>query len=128
MARLSHAPHELSSIVSYLIRRPISKNAWSIVQRIVVGAAIYFVWQERNLRLFQGKRRTADVLFKIIIIIIIHNVRLKLIGLKFKNTRQVKEMCDLWEFHANIGASRENFGKRQHYGHSWGTLFGVPLC
>ncbi|GKE65844.1 RNA-directed DNA polymerase, eukaryota, reverse transcriptase zinc-binding domain protein, partial [Tanacetum coccineum] len=42
-------------------------NIWSIVRRFVHGAAVYYVWQERNRRVFGNEKRTAKELYKEIV-------------------------------------------------------------
>ncbi|KAJ0521408.1 hypothetical protein HanIR_Chr10g0470551 [Helianthus annuus] len=52
----------------------------NVVSRLVVAAASYFVWQERNSRLFTRNQRTAIVLSQEII----KTVRMRLMTFKFK--------------------------------------------
>ncbi|GJU02897.1 RNA-directed DNA polymerase, eukaryota, reverse transcriptase zinc-binding domain protein [Tanacetum coccineum] len=48
--------------------------------KVNIGAAIYYLWQKRNIRRVELKERSADVLFKVVV----ESVRLKLIGLTLK--------------------------------------------
>nr|GEV41393.1 RNA-directed DNA polymerase, eukaryota, reverse transcriptase zinc-binding domain protein [Tanacetum cinerariifolium] len=52
----------------------------SIIARLVLAASAYFLWRERNLRLFQKKKMTVDQLVRIIC----DTIRLKLITFRFK--------------------------------------------
>ena len=36
------------------------KRADAIIAKLILGATLYFIWQERNLRLFQQKKRSAQ--------------------------------------------------------------------
>lgn len=74
---------------------PINKTIWSIIQRLVIGAAVYNVWQERNLRQFKGKSRSIEDVCKIIKEV----VKLKLMSLKTSNSKQVVEVAEIWGFH-----------------------------
>ncbi|PWA58015.1 Gamma interferon inducible lysosomal thiol reductase GILT [Artemisia annua] len=87
MIRLDYAPNSLTHIVPYVCNRPINRSIWSILQRLVIGALIYFVWQERNLRRFQHKNRPVKELYGIIR----ENVRLRLLSLKIRNSKQAKD-------------------------------------
>ena len=92
--RLNHAPNRWSEIISYLLVRPINKSIWSILQRLLIGASLYYVWQERNFRIFQNHARSMDDICRIIK----DFVRLRLLGLNFNASAQVYEAACLWKF------------------------------
>ncbi|PWA58266.1 poly(ADP-ribose) polymerase [Artemisia annua] len=94
LIRMEFAPNSLSDIIRFVCDRPINRSVWSILQRLVIGALVYFVWQERNLRRFQQKNRPINELFGIIR----DNVRLRLLSLKIRNSSQAKEAAGLWDF------------------------------
>nr|GEZ17761.1 FAR1 DNA binding domain-containing protein [Tanacetum cinerariifolium] len=73
-------PPRLADILAFTI--PISKGRsfQSIIARLVLAASVYFLWRERNLRLFQKKTMTVDQLVRIIC----DTIRLKLITFRFK--------------------------------------------
>nr|GEV79345.1 hypothetical protein [Tanacetum cinerariifolium] len=50
----SDAPDNLFDFIDYISSRPLGKSIWSIIQRLVLGASIYYLWIERNNRLFRG--------------------------------------------------------------------------
>ncbi|XP_071695288.1 uncharacterized protein [Rutidosis leptorrhynchoides] len=92
-----------------LVQIPISSSRWLdvvnllspvaskqlariVVAKIIFSATIYFVWQERNQRLFQSKTRSIEQLVQVIT----STVRLKLLSLKFKNSQDVQNMKALW--------------------------------
>ncbi|GKA17431.1 hypothetical protein Tco_0697268 [Tanacetum coccineum] len=81
------APNSLSDIVCYVFERPINRSIWSIMQRLVIGVVVYFVWQVQNLRIFQMQSRSISELCGIIR----QNVRLILSSLKIRSSRQAKE-------------------------------------
>ncbi|PWA67684.1 RNA-directed DNA polymerase, eukaryota, Reverse transcriptase zinc-binding domain protein [Artemisia annua] len=54
----------------------------AVVASILFGATVYFIWQERNNRLFKKKWRPVDQVFDIIF----STTRLKLMTLKFKDS------------------------------------------
>lgn len=99
LAKLENAPSSLSSLVLFFQGIPLSKSIWSIIRRLVVGAIIYNIWQERNFRLFKNiSRPTNDV-----IVIIKKNVRMRLIGLKIKKSANVFEAANIWDFPMEYG-------------------------
>ncbi|KVH88545.1 Phytosulfokine [Cynara cardunculus var. scolymus] len=77
------------NFVGLMSNIPTSNSIWSIFQRIVLAAVIYFIWQERNIRMHGGEKRSAGVLANQIVEI----VKLRLLGLKIKNNAQT-----LWMF------------------------------
>lgn len=93
MARIDYAPITWMEIIDYLQDRPINRSIWSIIQRLILGACVYFIWQERNMRLYQNKSRPKDKLIDQIKNI----VRLKLMGLKIKNSKQSLEAAEMWD-------------------------------
>lgn len=97
MTRLDHAPNCLQDLIGYFQRIPINKSIWSVLQRLVLGAVVYYVWQERNLRIFQSKSRPKDDLCKLIKEV----VRLRCLSLKIKSSKQSLEAADIWGFHVN---------------------------
>ncbi|GJU52774.1 RNA-directed DNA polymerase, eukaryota, reverse transcriptase zinc-binding domain protein [Tanacetum coccineum] len=107
MVRLDHAPNRWQDILEYVLSRPINKSIWSILQRLVLGASVYLIWQERNLRIFQGRRRSMEDICNLIKDV----VRLRIMSLILKNSSQVFEAADIWKFHVNIvpGAKKVQF-------------------
>nr|GEY03914.1 RNA-directed DNA polymerase, eukaryota, reverse transcriptase zinc-binding domain protein [Tanacetum cinerariifolium] len=67
---------------------PSNKNIWSIVRRLVYGAAVYHIWQEKNNRLFRNEKRDSNT----IINIAKEAVGMKLLGIKVKESGTVKEV------------------------------------
>lgn len=86
-------------LIDKLASRPVNKSIWSIIQRLLLAATVYFLWQERNFRLFQGKQRSADVLCNIII----DMVRFRLLGLKINETVQSRLVAEIWRFGMDYG-------------------------
>ncbi|GKB93010.1 RNA-directed DNA polymerase, eukaryota, reverse transcriptase zinc-binding domain protein [Tanacetum coccineum] len=91
LVKLDHAPNCWSDIISFLLNRPINKFIWSILQRLVLGACVYIVWQERNLRTFHNRSRTLEEVCNLIIDV----VRLRVLSLSLNTTAQVYEVADL---------------------------------
>ncbi|GJR88455.1 putative RNA-directed DNA polymerase [Tanacetum coccineum] len=66
MMRCGDAPDNLFAFIDYIVSRPIGKSIWSIIQRLVLGSTIYYIWIERNNRLFQRHSRNVDDICSII--------------------------------------------------------------
>lgn len=94
MMNLNFVPNDLYLTIDYLLTRPLGKSIWSIIQRLVMGATVYFIWQERNLRFFQGKSRNVASLC----CIIKEQVRLRLMSLRIKNSLHVIKAAQVWNF------------------------------
>ncbi|GJU37561.1 hypothetical protein Tco_1185915 [Tanacetum coccineum] len=82
-----------AEIVSGISVRKANNTLWSIIQRLVFGAAVYFILQERNFRLFRSVERPTDKFFDIIM----DTVRLRLLGLKIKCSSKVDKAAAIWK-------------------------------
>ncbi|GKB95976.1 hypothetical protein Tco_0982113 [Tanacetum coccineum] len=97
---LSNMPFDLNSIVDFLIPLNKMRSARSVIAKLVFAASCYFIWQERNNRLFMKTKRSQDQ----VIDIIKSTVRLKLLSCKSKRTKNV-QIEDAW-FHGLEGARK----------------------
>lgn len=68
------------------------KSIGSSVNRLILGALVYFIWKERNWRTFQQLRRSP----RAIIDSIEEAVRLKIMGMKLRENSRVRDMLRLW--------------------------------
>ncbi|GKB52548.1 hypothetical protein Tco_0903301, partial [Tanacetum coccineum] len=109
-------------IVSGISVRKANNTLWSIIQRLVFGAlvfgalvfgaAVYFIWQERNFRLFRSVERPADKVFDIIV----DTVRLRLLGLKIKRSHEVEKAAAIWKIPI------KGVGEKSGYGVKYGLM------
>ncbi|GKG58458.1 hypothetical protein Tco_0592237, partial [Tanacetum coccineum] len=63
------------------------KSSKSIIGKLVVAAAAYFVWQERNRRLFKHTKRSAKEVTKEVTDCIMSSVRMKLLSCHLKKSK-----------------------------------------
>ncbi|KAK9048398.1 hypothetical protein SSX86_032639 [Deinandra increscens subsp. villosa] len=84
--------HVWTDIILKLCAVAGSKSFESIVARIGVAAASYYVWQERNNRLFRNQTRPPDVLAGIILGV----TRLRLVSLTYKRSLNVAVKLAKW--------------------------------
>ncbi|GKA17566.1 hypothetical protein Tco_0697403 [Tanacetum coccineum] len=90
---LPNIPPSRDDIIVWIV--PISKfkTVSSVVGRLVLAASSYYVWQERNNRLFSKGERRVEELRDIITDV----VRLKLASLRFKSTARVERLRTFWK-------------------------------
>jgi len=69
------------------------RSIGSIVSRLILAASVYFIWQERNRRLFSQQIRSSQVLVDEIA----NTVRLKLMSIRFKKTTNVAQVMRVWK-------------------------------
>ncbi|PWA70874.1 reverse transcriptase domain, Reverse transcriptase zinc-binding domain protein [Artemisia annua] len=95
MAKLDDLSCVWGEVVSGTVNKAASNKIWSIIQRLIFGAAVYFIWQERNFRIFKKCARSDEALFSLIT----ETIRLRLIGLKIlKVSNDVKDASTVWNF------------------------------
>ncbi|XP_071714224.1 uncharacterized protein [Rutidosis leptorrhynchoides] len=63
-----------------------------VVTKVMFAATIYFIWQERNNKIFKKSHRTEVKLFEDIYT----TVRFKLLSLTFKNSPKVDRLKERW--------------------------------
>ncbi|GKD34535.1 hypothetical protein Tco_1250044 [Tanacetum coccineum] len=78
-------------IINDLIKMCDGKNIWSVLRRLCLAAVVYFIWQERNQRIFRGCKRNTKELQSTITEVI----KLKLMNLSVKNTNVVRIVADV---------------------------------
>ncbi|GJT73922.1 hypothetical protein Tco_1033208, partial [Tanacetum coccineum] len=69
-----------------------------VVRKMLLDATSYFIWHERNNRLFKDTRRPPEEIRDLIMV----TVRLKLISSRFKNTPRVQRLLALWKMPSNF--------------------------
>ncbi|PWA69495.1 reverse transcriptase zinc-binding domain-containing protein [Artemisia annua] len=82
-----------AEIVSGISVRNANNSLWSIIQRLVFGVAVYYIWQERNIRLFQQNFRSEESVFKITI----DTIRHKLLSLKINRSVESEKAAAIWK-------------------------------
>ncbi|GJW79124.1 auxin efflux carrier [Tanacetum coccineum] len=81
--------HGLWALMPIMKRRTTN----SVVAKLVVAAATYYVWQERNWRLFKKGKRSPDQIVECIK----SSVRLKLLSCKLKKSKNGERLARLWD-------------------------------
>nr|GEX54718.1 hypothetical protein [Tanacetum cinerariifolium] len=85
-------------IVSYLFLIAHRRTTKSIIGGLLIAAASYFIWVERNNRIFKNTRRSPKEIRDSMMV----TVRLKLLTFRFKNTTMVNELLIRWKMPKNF--------------------------
>nr|GEU42709.1 reverse transcriptase zinc-binding domain-containing protein [Tanacetum cinerariifolium] len=97
----------LDSIISILLPIAKRKSSKSCIGKLVFAAAAYYVWQERNFRLFKNSKSSIQE----VVDCIMSSVRLKLLSCRFKKSKDVVMFAWLWELPMSmLKLSHLNFG------------------
>lgn len=75
-----------------------------MINRLVPGSLVYYLWQERNLRLFQSHNRP----FKQIILLIEEAIRYKLMGMKMRRNSRVLQALEVWNVSLELPLIQSN--------------------
>nr|GEZ60655.1 hypothetical protein [Tanacetum cinerariifolium] len=80
---------------AFSVNQPVVKRRTikSIIVRLVIAASAYYIWQERNWRLFKSKKRTVSH----VIDCVVSSVRLNLLSCKLKKSRDGQKYATLWD-------------------------------
>nr|XP_043615902.1 uncharacterized protein LOC122587801 [Erigeron canadensis] len=92
MAGLGHVLNT-EDTTDYLIPISKGKSAKSVIGRLVHAAAVYFIWQERNNRMFTNNMRPPERLKELIV----NTVRMRLASVRFKANRNVLQLLEIWK-------------------------------
>ncbi|GKD02269.1 retrovirus-related pol polyprotein from transposon TNT 1-94 [Tanacetum coccineum] len=90
---MPNIPSDLNDIVECIKPVASSHSIRSVVCKLVFSASCYFIWQERNGRLFKKIKRSQDQIFELIKT----NVRIKLLTCSFKKTSRDQQLVDIWK-------------------------------
>ncbi|XP_022032322.1 uncharacterized protein LOC110933405 [Helianthus annuus] len=72
---------------------PAKKSMRSVIGRLLLAATAYFIWQERNHRLFKSKKRSVAMIGEAIVAV----VRLKLASVKVKSSTTGMSLLERWK-------------------------------
>ncbi|GKB53678.1 reverse transcriptase domain, reverse transcriptase zinc-binding domain protein [Tanacetum coccineum] len=98
LADFSNVPGRYKDIVDYINPFAKRRSCKSVIAKLVFSASVYYLWQERNARLFSNQKRSV----KQVVDVIKSSVRLKLLSCSFKKSRDSMEFVHLWQLLKNI--------------------------
>ncbi|GKD93401.1 reverse transcriptase domain, reverse transcriptase zinc-binding domain protein, partial [Tanacetum coccineum] len=91
-AGLPNTTLSINEIINDILPFAARKTSKSIIAKLVLAAATYFIWQERNGRLFKNSKRTVNQVIEYIM----NSVRLKLLSCRLKKTRSALDLVKAW--------------------------------
>ncbi|GJY34607.1 reverse transcriptase zinc-binding domain-containing protein [Tanacetum coccineum] len=80
------------NLIEQYAQGPSNNSISSVLRRIGLATAVYYIWKERNNRLFSGEVMDNMSLKKIII----ESMKLQLLSLKVKKSAQVIRIAQRW--------------------------------
>nr|GEU42770.1 hypothetical protein [Tanacetum cinerariifolium] len=93
LAGLNASNPNIYDIIQDLLPIVKHRTTVSVIAKLVVAASPYYVWQERNWRLFKKGKRSSDQIVECIV----SSVRLKLLSCKLKKSKSGERMARLWD-------------------------------
>ncbi|GKB47808.1 hypothetical protein Tco_0898561 [Tanacetum coccineum] len=98
LADIERVPPILEDTVAWLQPMAAKRTIKNVVGKLLFVAASYYIWLERNNRLFKNTRRSPEELRDPIMVM----VRLKLVMFRFKNKSRVIDMLSEWKMPTNF--------------------------
>nr|GEX45881.1 putative reverse transcriptase domain, reverse transcriptase zinc-binding domain protein [Tanacetum cinerariifolium] len=93
IAGLTSVGPSLTSIITHRLPIAKRKSSKSCIGKLVVAVAAYFIWHERNYRVFNKVKQSVTE----VVDCILSNIRLKLLSCRFKKSRDAIMFARLWE-------------------------------
>ena len=94
----SNMPTIWDEVIDHYISRPCNNSISSVLNRIILATSVYYLWRERNSRLFAGEIQNEETVEKIIV----ESIRLQLLGLKVKKSVKVNKEETIWMMEMNV--------------------------
>ncbi|GJZ09213.1 hypothetical protein Tco_0543496 [Tanacetum coccineum] len=88
----ANATNEWDQIVQTMGNFKCSNSIWSVLRRIGLAACVYYVWKERNDRIFTQIKKS----YQTVLQHIMENIRLHLMSLSVKKSANTVKVADLW--------------------------------
>ncbi|GKE70448.1 putative reverse transcriptase domain-containing protein, partial [Tanacetum coccineum] len=98
LAGMERVAPVLEDIIAWLLPIGAKRSFNSVVGKLLFAATTYFIWSERNNRLFKNQRRTPEDIRDLVMV----TVRLKLVTFRFKNKSRVAKMLSEWKMPSNF--------------------------
>nr|XP_043625569.1 uncharacterized protein LOC122596994 [Erigeron canadensis] len=92
-AGLQQRSSDWNVIIQQLLPKARRKSMQNVLDKLLLAASVYFIWQERNARLFmQGSRNVNGVAEQIL-----STIRLKLLTFRYKRSAHVERLLAAWD-------------------------------
>nr|GEV59417.1 reverse transcriptase domain, reverse transcriptase zinc-binding domain protein [Tanacetum cinerariifolium] len=93
LAGLNALNSNIYDIIQDLLPIVKRRTTVNVIAKLVVAASAYYVWQEKNWRLFKKGKRNSDQIVECIVSF----VRLKLLSCKLKKSKSSERMARFWD-------------------------------
>ncbi|GJZ19359.1 hypothetical protein Tco_0555949 [Tanacetum coccineum] len=97
-AGLQQVSPSMDAILNAIIPFARRRSSRSVIAKLVVAATAYFIWQERNYRLFKKMKRSKEQLVDCIS----SSIRLKLLSCRFKSSRDGLALLRHWKISDSV--------------------------
>ncbi|PWA62510.1 hypothetical protein CTI12_AA360790 [Artemisia annua] len=84
--------HDLLAGCRYIADKQVKNNFGWAMDKLILAASVYFIWQERNRRLFTGVSRNVES----VINCIKDSVKTRLLALKVKKSTKSQRTASKW--------------------------------
>nr|GEW81420.1 hypothetical protein [Tanacetum cinerariifolium] len=102
LADISNMMGDYKDVVAFLSLHVKRRTCKSVIGKLVFSASVYYIWQERNARIFSNQKRSSCQLKEVI-----HSaVRIKLLSCSFKKTRSGLVFARIWKLPEYIFSSK----------------------
>ncbi|GJV97940.1 hypothetical protein Tco_1549517 [Tanacetum coccineum] len=98
LAGLDRVVHDVYAIIHHIGPKAKRRSSHIVIAKLVVAASAYFIWQERNWRLFKKSKRTVNQIIECIK----SAVRLKLLSCSFKRSSEGVRISDGMSFDGRL--------------------------
>ncbi|GKB01849.1 hypothetical protein Tco_0829893, partial [Tanacetum coccineum] len=89
---MSNVPSYWKDIIEKVAEQPCNNVIRSVVRRITLASAVYYIWKERNSRIFNDTKVPCEKVLQMII----ENIRLQNQRLQVKMSKQVCKVAMEW--------------------------------
>nr|GEW37888.1 hypothetical protein [Tanacetum cinerariifolium] len=97
-AGLPNSMPSMSAILNSIIPFTSRRTTKSVIAKLVIAASAYYIWQERNDRLFKNSKRSVNQIIECVM----NAVRLKLLSCRLKKSKDEVALAQLWKISDSI--------------------------
>nr|GEW25763.1 RNA-directed DNA polymerase, eukaryota, reverse transcriptase zinc-binding domain protein [Tanacetum cinerariifolium] len=98
--------YDWEAIIDHASHWPNNKSILNVIKKISLAASVYFIWRERNKRLFAGEKKEWETVLNEVI----NTIRFKLISVKIKSSVYVSNIEKTWKIKMNVQSNDEGEG------------------
>nr|GEY90012.1 RNA-directed DNA polymerase, eukaryota, reverse transcriptase zinc-binding domain protein [Tanacetum cinerariifolium] len=97
------------AIIDHASYWPNNKSILNVIKKISLAASVYFIWRERNKRLFTGEKKEWETVLNEVI----NTIRFKLASVKIKSSVYVSNIEKTWKIKMNVQSNDERESQAQ---------------